>query len=868
MSARSRLAAALAVLLAPAASAELASARQADVTAGARPGDTVRVTPARSYEAGWLHRLLLGDLNRDLWSIPVDAVVLDLSGFAGGLTPTERGGGAQTPQLRFQGADGQEYRFRSLDKDASQGLDPELRRTIVADVLQDQVASLFPLAAMVVDSLLDAAGVLHAEPRLVLMPDDPRLGQFREEFAGRLGWIEVQPNEGEGGAPGFAGSGSVTGTEEFLDELEQTPDNQVNAAAYLRARLVDLFVGDWDRHPDQWRWAAFEDGEGMRWEPVPRDRDWALNRIDGLVMRLGRSRWPQFVGFDDEYGSIFGTVWNARALDRQLLSELTREDFVAASRELQGLLTDDVIGGAVERLPPTYPDTVREELRAALVARRDALLEAALEYYQILAGWVDVWATDEPETGTVERLDGGRVRIALRRQGGEAGSAPAPHFERVLEPSETHELRVFLRGGDDSLTVAGAEPGPIKIRVVGGGGDDRLVDLTTGRDVRFYDDCGTNEIAPAEETIVDTTPYEEPPDVESETHQARPRDWGSRWYSFPLVRADSDIGLSAGQTWEWQEYGFRFYPYRNRLRFTYAVNPVRFGARVSAGWEATLGRTPFAAVADLEGVTRDVRWFYGIGNETPEQGSDDFHRADRAVLSLAAGVRFRPSARFTARLAPVIWHSRGVDRDEPTFVESFGPKATGDALDAVTQVGLLLEAELDRRDVPVVARSGARLRVDARAVPALLDAQDAYLTVGGEASVNVPLGAAPVLSLRAGARHLFGEAPYFELPQLGGRDELRGFREGRFTGRSALYGTVQLRSPITRFFALFPGTLGANALVDLGRVWADGESSDRLHVGYGGGLWVTLVRADLLANVLAVHTREGTRFYLAFEFPY
>ncbi len=36
----------------------------------------------------------------------------------------------------------------------------------------------------------------------------------------------------------------------------------VDARAYLRARLMDVLIGDWDRHLEQWRWARYEnDGE-------------------------------------------------------------------------------------------------------------------------------------------------------------------------------------------------------------------------------------------------------------------------------------------------------------------------------------------------------------------------------------------------------------------------------------------------------------------------------------------------------------------------------------------------------------------------------------------------------------------------------
>ena len=39
------------------------------------------------YRAGAFHRLVLGRHYRDLWTTPIEVEVLDLSTFAGGLTP-------------------------------------------------------------------------------------------------------------------------------------------------------------------------------------------------------------------------------------------------------------------------------------------------------------------------------------------------------------------------------------------------------------------------------------------------------------------------------------------------------------------------------------------------------------------------------------------------------------------------------------------------------------------------------------------------------------------------------------------------------------------------------------------------------------
>ncbi|HEX9579680.1 MAG TPA: hypothetical protein VF970_01110, partial [Gemmatimonadales bacterium] len=143
------------------------------------PGDTVRVSAGAHYAAGGLHRWLFGQDYRDLWATPVRVPVLNLRTFAGGLTPTTAGGGQQTLSLRFRGQNGQEYGFRSIDKDPDV-LPDVFTGTFVERVVQDQISSAHPAGPAVTAPLMEAAGIFHTDPTLVVLPDDPALGEFRD----------------------------------------------------------------------------------------------------------------------------------------------------------------------------------------------------------------------------------------------------------------------------------------------------------------------------------------------------------------------------------------------------------------------------------------------------------------------------------------------------------------------------------------------------------------------------------------------------------------------------------------------------------------------------------------------------------------
>ena len=183
--------------------------------------DSTVVVPGPEYAAGSTRAFLLGTSYRDLWTTPVRVPLLNLGTFAGGLTPTERGGGNQTVSLRFRGADGKEYAFRSVNKRQWRAQEADLKGTVVGRVLQDQVSSQQPSGLVVSGRLMDATGALHVDPVLFVMPNDPRLGEYRQEFAGMLGTVEERPE-----AP-WAGAAEIEGTDDMLEALEEGPRNRL-----------------------------------------------------------------------------------------------------------------------------------------------------------------------------------------------------------------------------------------------------------------------------------------------------------------------------------------------------------------------------------------------------------------------------------------------------------------------------------------------------------------------------------------------------------------------------------------------------------------------------------------------------------------
>jgi hypothetical protein len=349
------------------------------------PSGRIATMPASTrYAAGKVRRVLLGDGYRDLWGTAIQASVLDLSSVAGGLSPVREGGGRQTRSLHLRGGDGREYVFRSVDKDQATGL-AWLRRHTIGRLRQDQVSALHPAAALAAASLAEAAGIPHTRPVLVVMPDAARLGGFRAEFGGMLGILEEHADEVAKATPGSAPADQVVSTEDLWPHLARHPDDRVDEHAFLAARLFDVFLGDWDRHGDQWRWARLKESHDHVWIPIPRDRDYAFSNYGGILSPVARLVDPKVVRFDADYRDVHGLVQKSRPLDTALLCRLPLPVWDSVAHALADSLSNRAIDNAVRQMPVEYVRSDGRRFTATLRARRDRLPSAARQFQRFLA---------------------------------------------------------------------------------------------------------------------------------------------------------------------------------------------------------------------------------------------------------------------------------------------------------------------------------------------------------------------------------------------------------------------------------------------------------------------------------------------------
>lgn len=813
--------------------------------------ESVTVAAGSRYQAGTFYRWLAGGAYRDLWATPIRVPVLQWETYLGGLHPTKKGGGMQTASLRLETPDGTEYVFRLSDKGAT-GTPRGFAHTPVGRFYQDQVSAEHPAAAEIAAPILEATGVLHPTAVLFVMPDDPALGPFRTDFAGRLGMIEAFPNVPKNAA-GFAGATKIIDSPELLALLDQDAKEHVDARAFLAARLTDFLINDNDRHAGQWKWARMASGPRTEWQPIARDRDHALVSYGGFLLRLGSMMNASLISFGGA-PDVAGLT-ESKDLDPRLLAGLEKSVWDSIAVAIQTRVTDGVIDEAVQAMPVEYQASAAT-LEAVLGKRRAALPAAADEYYRVLAARVEVHGTDSTDRATVTRAGDGIVDVRLE-------SAGRPFFARRFRANETSEILVYLHGGDDTALVTGHVERSIPLRIIGGNGTNTLIDSSTVAGERnvahLYDDGAVAGISYGQDTLFDRRPWERqagvlaPPIAEA----------GTKFLPLAGLSARRGVGVTPRFGVARYAYGFGDRPYQSMVALEGEYARSFGGARITASADRRLELSPihFTAMARMSDL--EVTNFNGFGNATPDSGATNpYYAVHQRQWMFQPAVALALGSTTDISLGPVIQHS-ATDNGRSPYLAATHPYGAG----SFNQAGMQLRARYEWQSVPdgeAHTRHRVLIQLGGQYVPALMDVRSPFTqaAVSLATSLTIPVPTHPLLIVRSGGEKLFGDFPFQDGAAIGGDGTTRYMDPGRYVGDGSLYATSELRVPLVRFSLLYTMRAGVMGIAEAGRVYVDGRSPDGWHSRTGEGIWVG--RADASPVLTLARTTEPGQTSLRF----
>ncbi|MBC5773093.1 hypothetical protein H8S95_03380 [Pontibacter sp. KCTC 32443] len=439
--------------------------------------DSVTVQAGRHYERGFIYNALWGKRYRDIWAAPVEVKVLEVNKEKGGLKVEKIGGGMQTISASLVGGNGRTYSLRSVDKRPEVKMPFPFQNLFVSDLVRDQTSALNPYAALVVAPLSEAAGIPHPNPQLVYVrPNEEALGEHKTLLSDNLYMLEEKFNDRRALVGSLKSAENIVSTKRMLENCADSDKHLIDQVAFAKARLLDLLIGDRDRHEEQWEWAVYKENQNYIYRPIPKDRDNAFFRFDdGLFSWILSRKWAQrkFVTFYGDFRDVKALMIKSAYIDARALNQVTALQYDSLAKVLQHEITDEVIEKAVHQLPASVYQLEGKELAEMLKSRRNTLDKAAREFYEALAEEVTIRGTDKDDIFEVERLNNKEIKVIVRRR-----SDGKVTYRRIFNSFVTDEVSLKGRAGNDVFNLQEQVLKGIKISFEGDDGQDSLKNVS------------------------------------------------------------------------------------------------------------------------------------------------------------------------------------------------------------------------------------------------------------------------------------------------------------------------------------------------------------------------------------------------------
>ncbi|HKJ06173.1 MAG TPA: hypothetical protein VJ970_01770, partial [Flavobacteriaceae bacterium] len=821
------------------------------------------------FESVW------GQHYREMYSKQINAKVVDLDTLYGGLEVVRKGGGHQTRSLRLQDKEGRDYNMRALRKSATQYLQAvvfkdkyiqdDFERTFVEELILDFYTAAHPYAFLTIPDLSKAINIYHPKPKLFYVPKQKALGRYNEEYGDELYMIEERPEDDYTEERTFGYADDIESTYDIIEKVRKDEKYKIDEPEFIKARLFDMLIGDWDRHQDQWRWAQFDQPNGDKlYRPIPRDRDQVFSNFDGTlldVMRLISSSTNQLQVYDKDLKDI---EWMNKAgvkLDRVLIQQADKDDWIKAAEFIQNNITDSVINVAFSKVPPEAQDETLADIKRKLIGRRGNLVDIAERYYNHITSLVILHGTDKDDFIEVLREGKNKTRVIISRNIDDKKGEVM--VDRVFDRDLTKEIWIYGLDDKDQFFVSGKANNPITIRIIGGQENDSYT-ITNGRAIKVYDHKSKpNTIVKNKGAKIKFKDIYDYNNFDYTKHNYK------KGKFTPIIGYNPDDGFLAGISLSKTKYAFERNPFTKsrelRIGYYFATKglDIRYDGEynISGPWNLHVG-----GVYTTNNYTQN---FFGYGNETENLEDDlglDYNRVKTSIYGLKLGL-LKKAPYGSDYGIRTIFEGIELDNTPNRFISEQVNTSNPDFFDRRYYGGLEGVLKYKSFDYALNPTRGMDFKFETGVKTELENTKYTFGYINSHMAFYNHLNRSRklVLKSKVATQVRFGDdIEFYQAANIGGNTGLRGYRTHRFTGKNSLVGNADLRYSFDRFKTrTMPLQIGVFAGYDVGRVWIKNEDSNKWHTSYGGGLWVTAAES-VLAKFNLFTGDDGLRFSFGF----
>lgn len=828
----------------------------------AQQNDSITLKASERYNKSSFYKLFFGEHYRKEWHTPVKFKIAYLDTLAGGLIPYKAGGGRQSKSLRLHDKNNREYVLRSIDKTFGKALPEIAQGTFIEDVIDDQVTIANPYAAVTIAPLAEAAGILHTKPKIYYIPKQKNLGEFNDSFGDKLYLFEQRPDEDWTTADNFANASNIIGTEKLYEKYLKDADNRIDQKLFLRSRLFDMLIGDWGRHDDQWRWAEFKKDGNTLYKPIPRDRDQAYTKFDGILLKIliPAVHAKHLQTFNYKIKDLYHYNFTARNLDHFFLNELTLSDWLDIANDIKYRLSDEIIDDAVKQLPPEVYNISGKEIAEKIKARRNDLPKYAGKYFKQVNEMVSIAGSKKKELFKINRLNDTLTEVKVYK----IKDTNELVYSRVFNNRQTKELRIFGIDGNDKYVVEGNTRKGIKIRLIGGADKD-IYNISSnvkssGKQTKIYDSKG-NDIIDDRDTKVNIYTENKMPRFSWEQYQYKKSGF------LPMFFYNNDDRFYVGLSYHRVVSGWQRSPFASSeyIDVKYSLTQKGFSSTYSGTFKKLIGAADLKIYANYD----QVRWlnFYGLGNTTPDfkDSSSKYNLTRSEQFKIAPGIEFNSHNRFRFLISP--YFSTYTILDDPQNIGAkFFSSTDPQYLKTKKYLGLHSEIVYQVVNDSILPVKGFSILGMLNDVQNINNSKNVF-RYGGQLNLYLPLAGKIGLVTKFGAASLTGDPEFYQYNNIGGGQTLRGYERERFHGQTAVYNQNELRFITNIRSKIYNGKIGIFGLADVGRVWIKGENSNKWHPSYGGGILVSPFN-KITGTAAIAFSPEGYNVHLGIVSPF
>jgi hypothetical protein len=774
---------------------------------------------------------------RDEWTTAVSFPLFNMDTTAGGLNALKRGGGHETKTLRLIGKDGREYVLRTIDKSLDALIPEYFKGSFIHDVVNDQISTAHPFGPLVIAKLSEGIGIMHTNPVIVFVTDNRRLGEFSIDFANKLCLFEERPS-GDGwentSLTGFADD--IVNSEKLFNELSSDNKKVVDQKEFLKVRFLDMLINDWDRHEDQWVWTGKKKDGKTVYEPFARDRDQAFSKTDGVSLYLVSRRLGlrSVQNMDATVKDVIGTNLSAKIIDKKFTTELTEDDWIQTITTIQQLLKDSVILNALHQMPREIFNLSGDFLYRRLRDRRDNMLSFGMRYYKILNREVTLTGSDDGELFTINKISQNTTEITIRDldKNNEPGNII---FHRLFNNKISKEINLYGLEGNDQFVFEGLAKNRIRIRVLGGEGNDSYRRNTEykggGKKTRVYD-APSNKTSPSiAYRYISTT------DTSITNYNRKAFEYDRcNFLLKPGYNPDDGFVLGASFTYKKQQWNKTPFGWQQSVGGNYAASTGAYSLFYKGKFKKAFGKWDFDLAGDYYAPAYVLN-FYGFGNDTKlNTHKKSYYRVRQQGIYLSPGVS--RAWKNTSIHTGLLFNSVKVKASENKFISSSYALLDQGVFSTKYFGGANLGFIFNNSNNPKYPTKGINYDAAAKWMLNLKDTRRSFAKLQSSFTCYYTPFYKMTIAHRIGAATNVGDYEFYQANTIGGHENMRGYWRTRFTGTSSFYQNTDIRYKLADLKGyVFRGNFGIYGFFDDGRVWVKNEQSSKLHLDYGGGIY-------------------------------